>query len=355
MKNYSEIEIEKVQERFKLFAEQECKSSSEFYYDLSLKISKDDELSRMSSYASYGQPIPNIFFGAVHYLVLKNKNCQLASYYPSITKSLKNPALPFDVFKDFCLNNESQIIELISTRIVQTNVVNRCSYLTPILSELINKGQKNACIMDIGASAGLNLNFDLYEYWTNGQKIFGDSSVKIEFETKDSAIIPILPINYSVRKIGIDQHLINPQNEDEKRWLNALIWSDHLERFNSMEKALELRQNGGIEMFQASTVPQFEEIINGQRNDETLIVYATHTLYQFSQESRQDFFTMLDRIGKKRDFHFLSVESTRYLQEKYDSSQTVIELTSYASGMKNEEIIAETNGHGNWVRWNYKL
>jgi hypothetical protein len=355
MKNYSELEIEKIQERFAIFAEQECKSSSAFYYDLSLKISKDEELSRMASYASYGQPIPNIFFGAVHYLVLKDKNCLLASYYPSITKSLKNSALPFEVFKDFCIHSESQIVELISSKIVQTNVINRCSYLIPILSELINKGQKNASIIDIGASAGLNLNFDLYEYWTNGQKIFGDSSVKIEFETKDSAIIPILPINYSVRKIGIDQHLINPQNEDEKLWLNALIWPDHLERFNSMERALELRENDKIEMFQASTVPQFEEIINGQRNDETLIVYATHTLYQFSPENRQDFFNMLDRIGKKRDFHFLSVESTRYLQEKYKSSQTVIELTNYSNGQKIEKFIAETNVHGNRIRWNYKL
>jgi hypothetical protein len=355
MKDYSNIEIEKIQERFAIFAEQECKSSSKFYYNLSIRLAKDDELSRMASYASFGQPIPNIFFAAVHYLVLKNKNCELASYYPSIAKNLNNPPLPFDVFKDFCIHNESQILELISTRIVQTNVINRCSYLMPILSELINKGQKNACIIDIGASAGLNLNFDIYEYWTNSQKIFGDSSVKIEFETKDSDIKSIQPINYLMRKIGVDLHPINPQNDDEKLWLNALIWPDHLERFNSMEKALELRQNGGIEMLQASTVPQFEEIINGQRNDETLIVYATHTLYQFSQESRLDFFNMLDSIGKKRDFYFLSVESTKYLQEKYDSSQTVIELTSYTNGQKNEEIIAETNGHGNWIHWNYKL
>lgn len=355
MKNYSELEIEKIKERFTLFAEQECKSSSAFYYALSLKISKDDEMSRMASYASYGQPIPNIFLAAVHYLVLKDKGCELAKYYPSVTKNLIVQELPYQLFKEFCINYEAQIIELISTRIVQTNVISRCSYLIPILSELINKGHKNACIIDIGASAGLNLNFDFYEYATNGQKIYGDSSVKIEFETKDSAIKPILPINYLMRKIGVDQNLINPQNDDEKLWLNALIWPDHLERFNSIEKSIELRQNDGIEMIKASVVNQFEEIINSQKDDEILIIYATHTLYQFSPENRQDFFTMLDRIGKKRDFHFLSVESTKYLQEKYNSSQTVIELTTYTNGQKFEQFIAETNGHGNWIRWNYKL
>jgi hypothetical protein len=355
MANYSELDIEKIQDRFAIFAEQECKFSSAFYYDLSLKISKDDEMSRMASYASYGQPIPNIFLAAVHYIVLKNKGCELAKYYPSVNKDLNVQELPYQLFKEFCIKYEAQIIELISTRIVQTNVISRCSYLMPILSELINKGQKNACIIDIGASAGLNLNFDLYEYWTDGQKIYGDSSVKIEFQTIDSAIKSILPINYLIRKIGIDQNLINPQNEDEKLWLNALIWPDHLERFNSMEKALELRQNDRIDMIKASEVNQFEEIINNQRADETLIIYATHTLYQFSPDNRHDFFTMLDRIGKKRDFDFLSVESTRYLQEKYKSSQTVIELTSYTNGKKNEKFIAETNGHGNWIRWNYKL
>ena len=60
---------------------------------------------------------------------------------------------------------------------------------------------------------------------------------------------------------------------------------------------------------------------------------------------------MLERIGQFRDFYFLSVEGIKPLLEKYNSKETVIELTSYKNNHKIETFIAETNGHGNWINW----
>lgn len=351
MNNYSEAPIDKIQERFKIFAEQECKGSSEVYFYLSNKISEDEYLSKLASFTKMGQPFPNSFLSAVHFLLLKNRNCELAKYYPSITKDKTYNEIPFELFKNFCQENEQKIKDLISTNLVQTNVIGRCSYLFPIVSELSNSENKPTTIIDIGTSAGLTLNFDLYEYWYNEQKLFGDSTVKNQCKLVDCEPKLINSITNKLTKIGIDQNLINPKNDDEKLWLNSLIWADHLDRFIAMEEALKLEELNQIEFIEASKVSEFEEIISRVPKEDCLIIYSTHTLYQFNSDDKKEFSDMLNRIGEQRDFYFISAETTKDLLTKYDTKNTVVELTTFKNKTKTEKIIAETNGHGNWITW----
>lgn len=60
---------------------------------------------------------------------------------------------------------------------------------------------------------------------------------------------------------------------------------------------------------------------------------------------------MLERVGQLRDFYFLSGEGIKILLEKYTSKETVIELTKYKNKQKIVKLLAETNGHGNWIKW----
>lgn len=184
-------DINQLRERFYTFAETECKSHSAFYYRLSKKIAGDDLLLHIASFAAAGQTVPNIFLAVVHYLLLKNPDDPLAVYYPSIHKA-DTPELPFNMFRDFCLQHTLSIKNIISTRIVQTNVINRCAYLMPVFSKIIALEQKPATLIDIGTNAGLTLNFDRYEYWYNDQKKYGNSNVVIKSELIGDVIPPFI-------------------------------------------------------------------------------------------------------------------------------------------------------------------
>lgn len=345
------MELEYLKVRFLTFADTECKGNSELYYKLSIQIANDNALLKIAASTRPGQPIPNIFFAAIHYLLLKNQEEELGSYYPSIQKC-KKPEIPFDIFKTFCLTNKKEIKQLISTRIVQTNVINRCSYLMPILSKIVGEENKPTTIIDIGTSAGLTLNFDKYEYWYDNKKVFGQSKVVTKSKIVESATPTIYNILHPISKIGIDQNLIDPTNIDEILWLKALVWTDQLERFVAIDEALKLDELKNIKFVRANQVSDFEREILMTDKNQTLIIYATHVLYQFSQSQKDEFYSMLDRIGQVRDFYFLSVESIKQLLEKYNSKETVIELTKYKDKHKTVTFIAETNGHGNWIKWN---
>jgi hypothetical protein len=344
------MELGDIQDRFISFADLECKANSELYYKLSHQISKDEDLLKIASNTRAGQPIPNIFFAAVHYLLLKNIEKDLAKYYPSIQKK-QISEIPFPIFKRFCIENKSEIKELISTRIVQTNVINRCAYLMPIFSKIIAEENRPTTIIDIGTSAGLTLNFDKYEYWYNGQKIYGESTVITKSNIIGSPISKIFPITQPILKVRIDQNVIDPTDEDEIIWLKALIWTDQLERFISIEEALKLNALKDIIFIQAETIKDFEKVILEVDKTQNLIIYATHVLYQFSQEQKEEFYSMLERVGGERDFYFLSVEGIKILLERYNSKEIVIELTQFKKKQKTETFLAETNGHGNWIKW----
>lgn len=102
------------------FAEKECKGSSLLYEFLSIKISADDDLLSICSTARERQPIPNLLFGAVHYLLLKGIDHPLKDFYSSIVCNPKSYKDSFEHFKDFCLINR---IEILKTKFVQTNEV----------------------------------------------------------------------------------------------------------------------------------------------------------------------------------------------------------------------------------------
>lgn len=343
-------ELDFFRERFLSFAETECKGNSDLYYKLSIQIASDRDLLKIAVSTREGQPVPNIFFAAVHYLLLNNQEEQLARFYPSIRQN-HVAEVPFGVFKAFCLDKEDEIRKIISTRIVQTNVINRCAYLMPIFSKIIAEENRPATIIDIGTSAGLTLNFDKYEYWYNGQKVYGESNVLVKSTIIESPIPKLYPISQQIQKVGIDQNLIDPTDKDDILWLKALVWADQLDRFTAMDEALKLDDLKSIKFIRAEKIVDFEEVILKVERSQALIIYATHVLYQFSQVQKNEFYAMLDRIGQVRDFYFLSVEGMAPLLEKYHSEETVIELNCYKNRQKTVRLVGETNGHGNWIKW----
>ena len=347
-RNLKEHQI--LEERFLTFAKNECKGNSSLYYELSTQIARDPDILDIAAATREGQPAPNILLGAVHYLLLNNPGEQLAKYYPSIHQNPPS-TIPFDLFKAFCLTNEDAIRKIISTRIVQTNVIGRCAFLLPVFSKIIASEGRPTTIIDIGTSAGLTLNFDKYEYWYNGQKLFGESGVRVKSTILESPIPKIYPITRPIHKIGIDQNPVDPSDRDQITWLKALVWPDQTERFAAMDEALKLPELKNIKFIQADTVAKFERVIRATDPNQTLIIYATLVLYQFTQAERDEFYAMLERIGQTRDFYFLSVERLKSLLEKHHTTETVVELTSFKNKKKTVGFLAETNAHGKWIRW----
>lgn len=158
------LQLEKLSQSFLRFAEREGKGSSPLYESLSIHIARDKELLQLASFVQEGQPVPNLLFGTVHFLLLKGKEHPLKEFYPSIVNEERACNEAFPAFKDFCSIYQNQIKELLQTRRVQTNEVRRCAYLYPVFCLIYEKVKQPLAIIEIGTSAGLQLLWDQFSY-----------------------------------------------------------------------------------------------------------------------------------------------------------------------------------------------
>src|SRR3989475_2779397 len=227
----SPLLLDKMAERFRYFAGKIYADRSPLYTNLALRVADDTELLRIAASAQEKAALPNLFFAAVHLLLLKGEHHQLAAFYPSLNNSSRRTDADYPYFRSFGLEHREEIRQIMMTHSVQTNEVGRCAVLVPAF-ELVAAQTKRQpmAIVEIGSSAGLTLLWDHYRYrYGNGLEC-GDpnSPVKIECSLRGEMRPPIpgqLPKLAS--RTGIDLSPIDVNNAENVLWLQALRWHDN--------------------------------------------------------------------------------------------------------------------------------
>jgi len=327
------------------FAERECKSSSALYYYLSKKIALDADVLWLASECRNDQPVPNMLFAAVHYLLARESSHPLAGYYKSINASAVGVDGAFSHFKLFCLANNDAIKVLLNSRLVQTNEVRRCAYLYPaILTGYQRLG--SACqlaLIEVGTSAGLNLLPDQYLYSAGWGVEYGalDSSVKLAIDFIGGyPQVAHQKFPQISHRIGLDLKIIDLQNVDDVQWLYALIWPEHHGRRALLQKAIKIRRQHQLDLYQGDGFAMLEEIVRQLPKDTIPCIYHTHVANQISARAKDRLLANISMLGKERD-----------LLHIYNNIKPNLRCTVMRSGRESDFELAEVEGHGRWVKW----
>ncbi|MBJ8005371.1 DUF2332 family protein [Bacillus cereus] len=336
---------EQVANLFRDFSIKECKGSSDLYEYLSMKISEDEEVLTLSSYAQVGQPIPNLLLGAVHYLLLKGKDHHLKTYYSSLVENAKtNLDKDFEQFKDFCNEYREEIITLLQTKLVQTNEVRRCAYLYPSFCYIFNKVNKPLVIIEIGTSSGLQLFWDQYSYSYGTDETYGNinSNVNLTSEIRGENVLHFLKQSPPVvEKIGLDLNVNDLNADEDYLWLRALIWPEHKERLELFDQAATLVKGKPVRLIEGDGVVLLPAIAEQIREDAVICIFHTHVANQIPENVKHTLEKQIKEIGAKRDvFHLYNNMWDRDLHIDY-----------YINGNEYCETVGETEGHGRWFSW----
>lgn len=332
-------------QRFLRFAESECIGSSELYYHLSLAVADDNELLRLAKTAKEGQPVPNLFFGAVHYLLNSFREAPLARYYASLSGSHSgNPDNAFPAFRNFTLSHREAVSELLATRLVQTNEVRRCAYLFPSIMYAARrfKGRPLALI-EIGTSAGLNLLWDRYAYRYGGSEGLGDNESPVMIHSEFRGEIPdcvLDPIPQVTQRIGLDLNIVDARDPDEAAWLRALIWPEHRERREVLDAALQHGSAINLDLRQGDGFSMLADVVSELPEGTVACIYHTHVANQISRESAETFLTELAEIGKSRDLIHI-----------FNNIKPTLHLTVHKNGREEDIPLAKFDGHARWFEW----
>ncbi|WP_132306838.1 DUF2332 domain-containing protein [Paenibacillus sp. BK033] len=335
--------MEQLSERFRRFADMECRHSSRLYVYLARNAAEDPELLKLAAHSRPGQPVPNLFLGAVHYLLLKGIRHELAYYYDSIVQDPKDLAGVFAPFKQFCKQYEAEIVDLLETRLVQTNEVRRCAYLYPAFCYIYQLTGKPLSLVEIGTSAGLQLLWDKYKYSYTSQTVeYGNehAALKIISELGGNPFLYAQSPPVADR-VGIDLHINDLKDPDHYLWLKALIWPEHKERRAYFEAAAACLEHYPVHLIEGDGVELLPDIIPTLANDSTLCIFHTHVANQFPAATKTKLIQFIQVLGQQRDvFHLYN--------NMWDMD---LHLDFYGNGEEKKLTLAETDGHGRWFKW----
>ena len=318
------------------------------YAELAYGVSGDAELVAMASQKRKRQPAPNMLFAAVQYLLLNGAEHPLTDHYPIIL-GVERPMQPaFPLFRDFCLEHRDEILELLGTRATQTNVVRRCTCLLPAFS-IVSREADGAplALIDLGASAGLNLNFDRYgyRYQRGGAEVlrWGEADARVGLEAELLGVgTPDLARSIDVvRRVGVDTNPIDLRDHDQLTWLRALIWPEHVERHQRLVEAAAELERQPIELLRgdgAELLPRLIADVPAMPRWSSMRRWrSTSSAVTHCARSRQ----ALAAASETRDLWFVTL----------DGVDIELRLSRYRGGAAQSELLARTSAHGWWIDW----
>lgn len=349
--------------RFRSFAYTEAEETSPLYHHLALAVAEDAELLNLAAHTRAGQPPANMLLGAVHLLLLGGAAHPLAAYYPSLAAEPLPPANAFPAFRDFCLAHRSAIAEILPTRFVQTNEVARCAYLLPAFARAAElAGGQPLALIEIGASAGLNLLFDRYRicYSCGSYRINGGAAVSpviIRTALQWPADTPEaqafdFPLGQPTiaQRIGIDLHVVDGDNEAAYAWLRALIWPEHGERAQRLEAARNVWRSGPPQLMEGDATQMLGQALAAIPTNHTPVIFHTHVLNQFTPQAAAALDAIITDAAQRR--LILRIGNDLGGDPGGGSGKSyLLRLRCYTQGRMTERILARVDGHARQIVW----
>lgn len=326
--------------------------TSPLYARLARGVADDADLLELARAAREAQPPAHLLFGAVHFHLLRGADHPLRRFYPSCVDDAIDPDAvdPFPAFREFALDRADDLRPVMGTRRVQTNAVRRCSALLPGFERVSRAvGREPLALVEVGPSAGLNLCWDRYGYDYGSFGTVGPENASCVLQCAVRGGDPPIPDSFPAvaSRVGIDVNPLDVTDDADRDWLRALVWPDHTGRHRVLSAAVEVARRDPPELIPGDGIDLLPEVLDRIPKERPVCLFTTQVLYQFDDDARQRFETLVAEHGEKRELHWLSGDETD------DDAEQAIVLRHARPGEPRGEgkRIATYQQHGEWLRW----
>ena len=153
-------ELERLAARFAGFGRDAVAGDSPLYARLCAQIAEHPEV--LAPLEGTREGTPMVFLAAVHDELLRDPGHALAEHYPDVAPDARTPGDPWPAFAAFCAERSAALRFTLELRGTQTNEAARCAGLLPCFATVADG--RPLALIEVGASAGLNLCWDRYAY-----------------------------------------------------------------------------------------------------------------------------------------------------------------------------------------------
>jgi hypothetical protein len=299
---------------------------SPLYARLSLEHADSPVIARLARDHEPAWEVPLRVFGAVHYLGLSG----LAED-------------PWADFEATLAEHESWIRRFVAERAVQTNEVQRSWTLLPAF--LLASDGRPVDLIELGASAGLNLLWDRYAY-RYGDVRWGRPDARLELagEAVGGPPAELFARRPRVRRrVGVDRAPVDVGDTEARLLLEAFVWADQAPRLERLRRALELAREDPPRVVRGDMAELLPELLRERDLGVQTIVFDSASLAYLSQDGRGRVAEALEADGRRGGLAWASLE--------YDEDEGSFALRLQTWPGDGRRRLALVDGHGASMQW----
>jgi hypothetical protein len=284
--------------------------------------------------------------GALHAAALSGRDAALAAQYPAAqpgwdAKTVWRSARAF-------LDRERDWVADFLRFPPQTNETRRAIALLAGFLHLAARYDRPLDLLEIGASAGLNLYWDRFAYRT-ASWTWGDPGPAL-IETAWRGPPPPLGAEPRVRaRAACDQNPLDLRSPDELLRLRAYIWADQAERLARFDAAVALALASGVRVERADAAEWLEARLPARADDALTIVYHSVFLQYPPRATRERIAAAIERAGERSraPLAWLRLEPEVVLGGPRESLRFLLDVITWPGAERR--TLAVSDGHARFV------
>jgi hypothetical protein len=348
---------------YRHFAEADHPGASPVYRRVALAISDSDQALHAIETAPPRKRNPAVILAALHDLALAGRAPALAAAYAEAEAEAEAEA-DGDAAAVAAIHTLLRMRDTIAAvavrRPARSDETGRYAVLYPAVTEAARRsGAEAVGLIDVGCSAGLNLNVDRVGIsYLNGPSLGDPSSpVQLSPQIMHQRPVPARPMPDVAACIGIDRDPIDVTDADDARWLRACLPPDQPERRAWLDAEIALAGTAPPLLLRGDPAELLRDAIARIPAAALPVVSTTWALSRFPIESRLRFLRRLEEAAASRPVAWISVEGVGVaptvptLGDRPASGHSIIGLALFGRSAQPAEAIGRCWSRGRFLEW----
>lgn len=289
------------------------------------------------------------FAGALHAAALTGRDAVLAAEYPHRRADWSMDRV-WPVAQAFVAREEAWVRDFMQSP-PQTNETARSTGLTCGFLWLAQRAPQPFHMIELGASAGLNLNWDRFAY---AYAPWGRTKGPL-MPTVITGVPPAWRDIATASRAACDQNPLDPDNADDRLRLRAYVWADQAARLERLNAAIALARETGVKVEKADAAAWVRRRLSGVLPAGTTVVYHSVFLQYPPKSVREDIVATIEEAGARatddRQLAWISFEPESIIGGPHGSTRYVLNAVHWRRGQRDEQILATVDPHGRHMTW----
>lgn len=287
--------------------------------------------------------------GLLHYAVLSGRADSLAALYPDGGPDW-DIARVWPAAKSWLGENVEFSRDFIQSA-PQTNETRRSIILLPGFLKIAAKFERPLNLLELGASAGLNQNWDQFNYETEAWRRSGRSDVTVRTDWRAPVPENLETELKIATRAACDLNPMDLSNPDQILRLKCYTWADQKERLDRLDAAIALAQRERTDVEQAEALSWLKSRLANRPKQGVTVVYHSVFLIYPPRDIIAEIMTTIREEGARATevapLAWLSYESEALFGGDRTSPKMRARLETWPGG--DVDTYAESDGHVTYV------